>query len=130
MFNTGIFWLTLLPTSTLLGASILAELVMTGVRVRAWDGWVGGVGGGGCVVCRVGGWCGVADSPADSPVVVGLCGAGSADSPVVVVVVFGSVGVGVVLLVSGGAGCAVVVTVVVIVFLWESFLMVLPLVGC
>ncbi|CAM9486187.1 unnamed protein product [Pylaiella littoralis] len=40
VFNTGIFWLTLLPTSTLLGASILAELVMTGVRayiVLPWN---------------------------------------------------------------------------------------------
>lgn len=33
VFNTGIFWLTLLPTSVLLGSSVLAELVMTGFRV-------------------------------------------------------------------------------------------------
>eukprot|EP00903_Cladosiphon_okamuranus_P018814 g17305.t1 len=32
VFNTGIFWLTLLPTSVLLGCSVLAELVATGFR--------------------------------------------------------------------------------------------------
>ncbi|CAN0323537.1 unnamed protein product, partial [Ectocarpus fasciculatus] len=40
VFNTGIFWLTLLPTSILLGASVLTELVMTGVRayfVLPWN---------------------------------------------------------------------------------------------
>ena len=35
VFNTNLFWWALLPTSILVGASILAELVITGVRVRA-----------------------------------------------------------------------------------------------
>lgn len=34
VFNTHLFWWALLPTSILVGASILAELVITGVRVR------------------------------------------------------------------------------------------------
>ncbi|CAN0443275.1 unnamed protein product [Laminaria digitata] len=32
VFNTSLFWWALLPTSILVGASILAELVITGVR--------------------------------------------------------------------------------------------------
>lgn len=34
VFNTRIFWAVLLPTSFLLGVSVLAEILMTGVRVR------------------------------------------------------------------------------------------------
>lgn len=33
VFNTKTFWLALLPTSLLLGASVLVEIVLTGVRV-------------------------------------------------------------------------------------------------
>lgn len=33
VFDKGGFWMALLPTSALLGASVLAELLMTGARV-------------------------------------------------------------------------------------------------
>ena len=33
VFTTRMFWAVLLPTSLLLGASVLAEIVMTGFRV-------------------------------------------------------------------------------------------------
>lgn len=33
VFNTSTFWLALLPTSMLIGATIVAEMVMTGARV-------------------------------------------------------------------------------------------------
>lgn len=33
VFTSNIFWLALMPTSILLGASVMAEVVMTGVRV-------------------------------------------------------------------------------------------------
>lgn len=36
VFNMSVFWLALIPTSVFLGASVLAELIMTGVRVRVW----------------------------------------------------------------------------------------------
>lgn len=34
VFNTNAFWMALFPTCVLLGASVMAELLMIGIRVR------------------------------------------------------------------------------------------------